>query len=173
MMHRSFRFILLFVVTQLLQAYLFNNLTIGAWFNPLVYVSFLALLPLEMPRGVLLVNGLATGLVADWFMGTAGLNTCVAVFAAFTRPFLLDLLFGKENIRDGGVPSPERFGEGGFLRYAASLVGLHHLLFFLLEALSWAQIGQMLGRWLVSSLVCVGFTWLMARVFTSKLTVRV
>lgn len=164
---------MLFAVTQLLQAFLFNNLTVGAWFNPLVYVLFVALLPLDEPRGVLLLNGLAAGVVADWFMGTAGLNTIVTVFVAFMRPLMLDMLFGKESIRDGGVPSPERFTEAGFLRYATLFVAVHHLLFFLLESLSWAQIGQTLARCIVSGVVTVGFAWIMARLFTSKLTVRV
>lgn len=173
MMHRKLRLLLLFAATQLLQAFLFNNLTISTCFNPLVYVAFVALLPLELSRGGLLLCGLAAGVVADWFMGTAGLNTIVTVFVAFTRPFLLDMLFGKENIREGGVPSPERLGGKGFMRYVVLLVALHHLLFFALEALSWPLFGYTLLRLVVSGAATVGFTWLMARLFTSKLTVRI
>lgn len=173
MMHRRLLFFVLFAVTQLLQAFLFNNFTISVWFNPLIYIAFVALLPLETPHGWVLMAGLASGLTADWFMGAAGINTIATVLAAFLRPFLLALLFDKENIREGGIPSPERLGTWGFVRYLAVFVLLHHFVFFVLEALSWAHFGQTLLRLAVSGVATVGFTWLMARLFTSKLTVRI
>lgn len=173
MMHRRLLFFVLFAATQLLQAYLFNNLTLGVWFNPLVYVAFVALLPLETPHGLVLLGGLASGWAADWFMGTAGINTIATVLVAFARPFLLALLFEKENIREGGIPSPERLGRWGFMRYLALVVFFHHFVFFVLEALSWAHLGQTLLRLSVSGTATVGFTWLAARLLTSKLTVRV
>ncbi len=173
MMHRWSRYLLLFAVTQLLQAFLCNNLTLGAWFNPLFYIAFVVLLPFEMPAGALLLAGAAAGVVADWFMGTAGLNTLCTVPIAFVRPWLVPLLFEKEHARDGGLPSPERLGGAGFVRYAALLIGLHHLLFFVLESLSWAHLPQTLLRTTASALATLLFTWLMARLFTSKTTVRV
>lgn len=173
MMHRWFRYLLLFVVTQLLQAFLCNNLTLGVWFNPLVYIAFVVLLPLEIPAGALLLAGAAAGVAADWFMGTAGLNTLCAVPVAFVRPYLLPLLFEKENIREGGFPSPERLGGSGFLRYAVLLIGLHHLLFFMLESLSWSRMPQTLLRIAASGAGTLFFTWLLARLFASKTTVRI
>ncbi len=173
MTHRKLIYFALFAVTQLLQAFLFNNLTLSVWFNPLVYIAFVALLPLETPHGLVLLGGLASGMAADWFMGAAGINTIATVFAAFLRPFLLALLFDKENIREGGIPSPERLGRWGFVRYLAVFVLLHHFVFFVLEALSWAHFGQTLLRLAVSGAATVGFTWLAARLFTSKLTVRI
>ena len=44
--------------------------------------------------------------------------------------------------------------------------------FFMLESLSWAQLFHTLVRLVVSSAVTVGFIWLLARLFTTKLTVR-
>ena len=173
MTHRRILYFVLFAATQLLQAFLFNNLTLSVWFNPLIYVAFVALLPLETPHGLVLLGGLAAGFAADWFMGGAGINTIATVFAAFVRPFLLELLFEKENIREGGIPSSERLGRWGFLRYLAVFVLLHHFVFFALEALSWARFGQTLLRVAVSGTAAVALTWLAARLFTSKLTVRV
>ena len=79
---------------------------------------------------------------------------------------------GKEGIREGGIPSSIRLGQGGFLRYLAAMVVVHHFLFFMLESLSWAQLFHTLVRLVVSSAVTVGFIWLLARLFTTKLTVR-
>ena len=42
-MHRTLPYISLFVVTVLLQVFLFDNLSISIYLNPLVYVAFLLL----------------------------------------------------------------------------------------------------------------------------------
>ena len=47
-MHRTLPYISLFVVTVLLQVFLFDNLSISIYLNPLVYVAFVALLPLDL-----------------------------------------------------------------------------------------------------------------------------
>ena len=87
------------------------------------------------------------------------------------RP-LLQSVCGKDGIREGGIPSSIRLGQGGFLRYLVAMVVVHHFLFFMLESLSWAQLFHTLVRLVVSSAVTVGFIWLLARLFTTKLTVR-
>ena len=51
-MHRTLPYISLFVVTVLLQVFLFDNLSISIYLNPLVYVAFVALLPLDTPPWV-------------------------------------------------------------------------------------------------------------------------
>ena len=64
-MHRTLPYISLFVVTVLLQVFLFDNLSISIYLNPLVYVAFVALLPLDTPPVVLLASGLAMGVTMD------------------------------------------------------------------------------------------------------------
>ncbi|MEG1672461.1 MAG: rod shape-determining protein MreD [Alistipes sp.] len=171
-MYSKFSYFTLFIVTLLLQAFLFNNLTISVYLNPLVYIAFVALLPLDISRGWLLLAGLVSGLAADWTMAGAGMNTIATVLIAYLRPFILDLLIGKENIREGGAPSSERFGAWDFLCYLSVVVLLHHFIFFLLEALSWAHIWSTLLRLVVSGVVSIGCTWLAARLMTSKFSAR-
>ena len=62
--------------------------------------------------------------------------------------------------------------------FAAIPIGLaltliHHAVFFSLEALSWTHVLHTLLRIVVSSAVSVGFIWIIARIFTAKLPVRV
>ena len=108
----------------------------------------------------------------DWAMGAAGINTIATLPVAMLRRPLLQSVCGKEGIREGGIPSSIRLGQGGFLRYLAAMVVVHHFLFFMLESLSWAQLFHTLVRLVVSGAVTVGFIWLLARLFTTKLTVR-
>ncbi len=53
--------------------------------NPLVYVVFIALLPLDTPPRQFWRRTRA-GLTMDWTMGAAGVNTIATVFVAFVRP---------------------------------------------------------------------------------------
>jgi len=53
------------------------------------------------------------------------------------------------------------------------LVLLHHAVFFSLEALSWMHLVRTLVRIVVSGAVSVAFIWIIARIFTAKLPVRV
>ena len=158
-MHRTLPYISLFVVTVLLQVFLFDNLSISIYLNPLVYVAFVALLPLDTPPVVLLASGLAIGVTMDFAMGAAGVNT----IATYTR----------DDLREGGVPCAGRLGRRVFLNYLIVLVLLHHAVFFSLEALSWMHVVRTLVRIVVSGAVSVAFIWIIARIFTAKLPVRV
>lgn len=172
-MYRIFPYLALFAVTVLLQVFLFDNLSICIYFNPLVYIAFILLLPLEVSAIVLLASGLVMGVTMDFAMGAAGVNTIATLLIAFVRPMIVGLLYGRDETREGGTPSPERFGARVFLNYLIVLVIVHHFVFFSLEALSWTHFLHTLVRILVSSAVSVGVIWLLTRLFTSKLPVRI
>lgn len=172
-MYRILPYGILFTATALLQIFLFNQLAISIYLCPLVYVAFVLLLPLELPPALVLLGGLASGAAMDWTMGTAGINTAATVLAAFLRPYALRLVCRRDDAREEGIPSAERLGKGVFLNYLAVLVLLHHALFFALESLSGAYLLQTMLRTVVSAAATVGFCWLIARLFTSKLSVRI
>ena len=150
-MHRTLPYLALFAVVVLLQVFLFDNLSISIYLNPLVYVAFIALLPLDTPPIVLLLSGLATGVTMDLAMGAAGVNTIATLL----------------------IPSTGRLGNRVFLNYLIVLVLVHHAVFFSLEALSWAHIVRTIVRTVASGAVSVAFIWVIARIFTAKLPVRI
>ena len=171
-MYRTLPYFGLFAAAVLLQVFLFDNLSISVYFNPLVYIDFIALLPLALPVAVL-GAGLALGVSMVCVMGAAGINTIATLLIAFLRPTLIGMLYGRENAREGGVPSSARFGERIFVGYLVALTLIHHAVFFSLEALSWIHLPHTLLRIAVSSAVSVGFIWIIARIFTAKLPLRV
>lgn len=171
-MYRTLPYPALFVVLALVQVFLFDNLQVSIYFTPLVYVAFVALLPLDTPPVVMLGAGLAMGVTMDWTMGTAGLNTIATLPVAFVRPALLRMIYTRDDVRDEGVPCVQRLGGGVFLTYLILLVLVHHSLFFVLESLSWKHLLQTLLRIGVSSAVSVAFLWLVARLFTAKIPAR-
>ena len=169
-MVRILFYALLFLVSVLFQTFLFDNLAVSIYLSPLVYISFIALLTMETPPIVMLLCGLATGIVTDWAMGLEGINTAVTLLSAFTRRAVLQSACGKENVREGGVPTVWRLGNYSFMLYLFSFVALHHLAFFLLESLSWSLLPFVLIRFVVSTLVTVCFVWLTSQLFVSKIS---
>ncbi|MDE5621458.1 MAG: rod shape-determining protein MreD [Alistipes sp.] len=172
-MYRLVPYLLLFVSTALLQLFLFDNLSISVYLNPLIYIAFVLLLPLDAPHVALLGAGLATGLVMDCAMGAAGLNTIATLPVAFLRPWIVGLAYNRDDAREGGIPSPERLGPWRFVNYLLLGVLLHHLIFFSLETLSLSHAWRLVLRIAASGVVSTAFVWLIARIFTAKFPVRV
>ena len=172
-MYRTIQYVLLFLVAAALQIFLFNNLSLSAYLNPLVYVVFIALLPMECSPLAMLLNGVAMGVAMDWTMGAAGVNTIATVFIAFIRIHLLNFVCGKENVHDGGVPSSRRLGDKNFLKYLTLVVLIHNAIFFYMEALSWSHALLTLLRMCTSAAVGVLFCWLIAQLFTNRLSLRI
>ena len=81
-MYRTLPYLGLFAAAALLQVFLFDNLTISIYLNPLVYIVFIALLPLDTPPAAVLGAGLALGVTMDFAMGAAGINTIAATTSA-------------------------------------------------------------------------------------------
>lgn len=109
--------------------FLFDNLSISIYLCPLVYIGFIVLLPIDAPPVAVLFLALSMSVAMDWAMGAAGINTIATLPVAMLRRPLLQSVCGKEGIREGGIPSSIRLGQGGFLRYLAAMVVVHHFLF--------------------------------------------
>lgn len=172
-MHRTTQYVILFIVLMLLQAFMFDNLALSSYFNPMIYIVFIILMPMESLPVTVLLSGLALGLTADFFTGGAGLNTAATLPAAFLRQPLLARLCERDDLRDGGIPSAQRLGnEWRFMRLAATVVFVHHAIFFLLEAFSWQQLPYTLLRLLLSSAFTLLFAWAAARLFSHFVRVR-
>ena len=172
-MYRTLPYIGLFAAVVLLQVFLFDNLSISVYLNPLVYVVFIALLPLDAQPVSLLGSGLLLGITMDCAMGAAGINTIATLPIAFFRPSLAGMICGRENVREGGIPSPDRLGSRKFFAFLLVLTLIHHTIFFLLEALSWRLLPHTILRILLGSALSVAFGWIVTRIFTAKIPARV
>lgn len=171
-MHHVPAYILLFVALSLVQIFLLNNLVVGSFLCPLIYVAFLILLRLDTPPILMLGCGLAMGVLMDITMGIAGINTIASLLIAFLRPSIIRLVSPHEEVREDGIPSPERMGSTLFWSYLVVMVVLHNTLFFTLEALSWGHVLRTVVRIVVSSGATILLVWLTERLFTAKISAR-
>lgn len=159
-MQRFLEYAVFFLIMILLQVFLFNNLDLSVYIHPIVYIAFIIMLPMETPAIAVLLLGLLTGVTMDVMSGAAGLNTIATLFTSFTRPLLLNLLVGKDETKEGGIPSPQRLGFAKFLRYISIVVFIQCFIFFTFESLSWQYYHLTLLRIVLSSLVSIIFVWL-------------
>ncbi len=93
----------------------------------------------------------------------------MTLFTAWTRRPLMILTLGRETVEEeGAMPSPKSLGAKKFFRYAALAVGIHCLVYFGLEALTWVNYGLVIVKTVVSGVVTLGAVWAVSLLFTIK-----
>jgi rod shape-determining protein MreD len=149
--------ILQFVVLVLLQLLLFNNIRFSGFINPYVYVLFFILLPFDFSGSLMLVLGLVMGLILDLFMGTPGVHSLATVLIAFIRPGVLNLIAPHDGYDLNALPRVSQMGLIWFIRYAAIIIVIHHLVLFYAEVFSFSHFFFTLLKALLSSVFTLVF----------------
>jgi hypothetical protein len=127
------RNIVRFIVLVLVQILIFNNVEIGGYINPYVYILFILLLPFQTPAWITLSLGFVLGLIIDIFSETIGMHTAATVFIAFIRPSVLSYFSPRDGYQPGSYPRVFYYGLPWFIKYASIMVLSHHLLLFYIE----------------------------------------
>lgn len=140
-----------FVIIMLVQVLVLNNMNLGGYLNPYIYVLFLLLLPANINRSLLLIVAFVTGLTVDFFANTLGLHAAACVFLAYLRPGTIRLFFRNYEFAEEEEPWPASIGVRVFFKYTIVLVFMHQLLLFYLEVLSFNHFFHTLYRILLST----------------------
>lgn len=135
-MYEVLKYIAMSFAVVLLQLFFVDTLNLGLFVNPLLYVSLIVLLPMNMPPIAVLFSGFCLGVVMDVATGMGGACTAATLLTAYLRSYLLDLIMGKEVAAGGGMPSFDNPSTGKFLRYVAAAVSVQCIAFFSLETMT-------------------------------------
>lgn len=141
-----------FVGLLLLQVLVIDDIRLGYYIHPYVYVLYIFLLPFNIPNWQLLLSGFAMGFAVDLFNGTPGLNASATVFMAFIRPFVINAMTRRNDINENEEPSLDNMGAGRFIVYSLLMLLAHNMLLFMLEAFSFKLFGIVLLQTLLSVL---------------------
>ncbi|MEL6534435.1 MAG: Rod shape-determining protein MreD [Bacteroidota bacterium] len=141
---------LLYVVTQ---AYLGSQLVLFDTAFTFLYIGFLLMLPFEVGPITLMVVGFFMGLGVDVFSDTLGINAVASTVMMFIRPGVVNILMPQGGLESGAVPSLRMMGLGWYLRYTLSLIFVHHLVLFFLEAFTFRYFLQTISQVLASSVI--------------------
>lgn len=168
-MQRYLSYIGMFFSVVLLQIFLIDNISLGIYFHPLIYVAFIILLPLDMlPVWVVLLSAML-GLTMDVMTGMCGLNVIATTATGFARLAIIGFTSGLNTGVDDTIPALYRLPQKNLLTYIISMVLIHSTIYFVVEALSMAHMFHTLLRIVVSDVVSVVMVWYIVKLFVEKI----
>lgn len=136
------------VAIVLLQVMVLNHIQLFGWCGIYFYIIFLLTLPNNIKPIPLLLIAAIFGAAIDIFSGVYGMHTAITVLVAYLRPSVMSLFVTKEQIEKGD-PSYKDYNMA-FYYYAGTLIFIHHILLYLLEAFTFNNIGLTLLKALSS-----------------------
>lgn len=145
------RNIVRFLVLVFFQVLVLDNIHIGGYLNPYIYILFILLMPFETPRWLILVTAFMLGLSVDLFSNTPGMHAAASVLMAFFRPWILSIFAPRDGYEPDTFPRVFFYGFNWFLRYSLVMVFLHHLAFFYIEAFHFQEFLSTLLRVILST----------------------
>jgi len=153
---------------MLFQVLVLNNMNLGGYINPYIYLLFILLLPASVNKSLLLIMAFITGLTIDYFGNTLGLHAAATVLLAFARPGILNLFFNNMEFSSEEEPNITKLKLGGFFKYTLVMVFIHHSALFFLEAFSFNDFLSTLYRIALSTLVTTLMIMIITLIFTSR-----
>ncbi len=145
-----------FLFLVLFQVLVLDNIQLGGYLIPFMYVLFILLMPFETPGWLLLVSAFFLGFSIDLFEHTPGVHASATVFMAFLRPAVLKIIAPREGYEPNSFPRIHFYGVSWFLQYSAILVFSHHLFLFYLEVFSLSGFFNTFLRIILSSIFSIG-----------------
>ncbi len=161
------RYVISFFALLLIQVAVLNNIHLGGYINPFIYVMFLLMLPVRMPGLLLLVLAFLLGLIIDMFSNTVGMHAAACVFMAYARPTVLKFIAPRDGYETESAPSVREFGFNWYAIYAFILVFLHHLMLFYIEVFRLSEFFPTMFRVVLSTIFTVAIV-IMVQFLTDK-----
>ena len=149
------RYFLNFILLVLIQVFILNNIQLGGFINPYIYVLFILILPFETPNWFLLFIAFILGMSIDLFSHTIGMHSSATVFMAFLRPYILKLISPRDGYESETLPQLKYYGAVWFIRYSFFLVFAHHLFLFYIEVFRLSNFFATFARVVLSSIFTI------------------
>jgi hypothetical protein len=157
MIEATLKYLFRFIVLVLVQVFIFNNIEIGGYINPYIYVLFLILLPFGTAPGLVVLLGFLLGLSIDIFSETLGMHTAATTFVAFSRSSVLKFFAPHDGYGKGTLPRVNQYGLPWFIKYTTILILIHHFLLFYIEMFQFQDFFHTFLRVILSSAFSIAF----------------
>lgn len=146
-----------FLALVIFQVLVLNNIFLGGYVTPFLYVLFILLLPTGLPYMLMVLLGFAAGLSVDLFTNMPGLHCASATLVAFMRVTWADKILKRDSNAEIDTPSIRSVGFQVFSYYAVVLLFIYHFTYSMLELFSFRGLLTVILIAMVNTLV----TWLM------------
>lgn len=161
------RYLLRFLLLISLQILILNNIKLGTFINPFLYILFLLWLPVNMPKLLSLPIALLTGLAIDMFQNTPGMHAAACLLMIYVRPYWLKMIAPRDGYDIETEPSIKKLGFAWYMAYASLLVFVHHFFLFFIEVFRFSEFFDTLTRIALSSILTL-LLIIIAQYLTSK-----
>jgi rod shape-determining protein MreD len=132
------------------QIIIFNNIDLLGYINPLPYILFIILFPVNGNKQLLIISSFLLGITMDLFSNSGGVHTTACLILAYARPFIFKFSFGVsyeyQTIKINDSLTSERFS---FLLVS---VVIHHFTLFILEVFQLSFLWDILLRTFIGTL---------------------
>jgi hypothetical protein len=134
------------LLTVAMQILFLRDLAIGNLGFCFLYLWALVKAPIQTPTALLLISSFALGWVVDIFYNTHGMHAFACVFIAMLRPVIFKILTPANGYDERSSVSLAEMKALWFFPYLFSMMFVHHVILFLLEAMDGSLIGISLLR---------------------------
>lgn len=145
-----------FIVLCMAQVLVLNHIHLFDCATPLLYVYMVIVFPLNYPKWAVLLWSFALGLTIDTFSNTPGMASASLTLVGMVQSCYAALFVPRDSPSDLRL-SFKTIGNTKYVFYVTTLVLLHCLLFFTLEAFNffnWAQwIWSIVGSTLLTTIL--------------------
>ena len=142
-----------FVLLLAAQVLIFNRIDLFGFINPLPYILFIILYPVNGNKSGLLIASFFLGLLMDMFCTSGGVHSSAFLILAYVRPSIFKFSFGLsyeyQTVKLNDVLTPERFS---FILIA---VVIHHSILFVLEVFTVNFLFDILLRTILSTIFTI------------------
>ncbi len=157
-----------FILLVILQVLIVQNINLTGYVILLPYIMVIIILPFETNKLIVLFSSFLLGVCVDYFYDSSGLHAAACTIMGFSRYYVLKYIAPRDGYDIGVKPTVEDMGLEWFLRYAGTLVLIHHFFLFYLEIFRFSEFFTTLLRVILSSIATLVLIYLIQFLFFSN-----
>ena len=142
-----------FVLLMLIQLLVLDNVYLGGYVMPMLYVLFILMLPTSLGRVPMLLVAFGTGLVVDIMAGALGFHMLACTVVAMVRIIFADRILTRGENVVIETPSVISVTPQYFISYLLLLMALFYLIFYSVELFGFRGFGDVLLATICSTVV--------------------
>ena len=117
-----------FVFLILAQVLLFNQINIFGSVNPMLYLLFLVMYPIDQNQTFYIFIGFILGFFVDFFSQTGGAHAIASLSVSYLRPIIIKYSYGLTSERPKSILTDPR-KTNNFL-FLLIFISVHHFIYF-------------------------------------------
>lgn len=127
------KLLLIFVLCEMTQLLIFNNLQISGFINPYVYILLILTMPFGTSSWLMMLVSFVLGIIIDIFCDTPGMHAGACVLIGYLRQYVLKYIAFRDEYKSDSFPTISIYGSVWYVKYALIMVSIHHVALFFIE----------------------------------------